>query len=40
MTTPVEDRQPDEKRLSIRQVLMDWLPVAALIVKWVVENVL
>ncbi|MFD6331259.1 hypothetical protein ACFWGI_17015 [Streptomyces niveus] len=30
--------QDNEKRLSVRQVLIDWLPVAAIIVEWMLQH--
>lgn len=40
MTSPVEEGKQEEKRLPVRQMLIDWLPVLAVIVKWLVQNFL
>ncbi|WP_269084376.1 hypothetical protein [Streptomyces sp. 150FB] len=37
--TAKRGEQDDEKRLSAPQVVVDWLPVIAALVKWLIENV-
>ncbi|MET9607022.1 hypothetical protein ABZZ17_18380 [Streptomyces sp. NPDC006512] len=42
MTNAVQDKERDERRLSIRQALIDWsavVPVLVKLVEWVVQNV-
>ncbi|MEV6576477.1 hypothetical protein [Streptomyces sp. NPDC051577] len=42
MANALENKERDERRLSIRQALIDWsavVPVLVKLVEWVVQNV-
>ncbi|MFD3557996.1 hypothetical protein ACFWWA_38765 [Streptomyces goshikiensis] len=42
MANTVQEKDRDERRLSIRQALIDWsvvVPVIVKLVEWVVQNV-